>query len=42
MQKIDNLLNKIQLYSYKFCGIKFGNKLQDFRSRFTMKKGDAS
>lgn len=36
--KIDNLLNTIQLYSYLLPTCKIGNAIMDFRERFTIPK----
>lgn len=35
-EKIDNILNTIQLYSYKLPTCKIGNAIMDFRERFTL------
>lgn len=36
-QKIDDILSKIQLYSYKLPTVKIGNWIMDFREKYTLK-----
>jgi len=38
MNKIDNILNKIQLYSYLLPTCKIGNWIMDFRLKNIIKK----
>ena len=37
MKKIDYILQMIQLYSYLLPTVKIGNKIMDFRERYTLK-----
>lgn len=38
LNKIDCLLSKIQLYSYKLPTVKIGNWIGDFREKYIIKK----
>lgn len=35
-KKIDYILQKIQLYSYKLPTVKIGNAIMDFREKYTL------
>lgn len=37
LKKIDYMLSRIQLYSYKLPTVKIGNWIMDFRKRYTLK-----
>ena len=37
-KKIDYILQIIQLYSYKLPTVKIGNKIMDFRLKYTLGK----
>ena len=37
-KKIDYILQIIQLYSYKLPTFKIGNKIMDFRMKYTLEK----
>lgn len=37
LKKMDYVLQKIQLYSYKLPTVKIGNYIMDFRKKHTMK-----
>lgn len=42
MDKIDSILNKIQLYSYLLPTCKIGNWIMDFRLKYTIRKSDTN
>lgn len=37
VEKIDDILSRIQLYSYKLPTVKIGNLIMDFRKKYTIK-----
>lgn len=38
LQRIDNFLSRVQLYSYKLSTVKIGNFIMDFREKYTLEK----
>ena len=38
IDKIDCILNKIQLYSYLLPTVKIGNAIMDFREKYTLER----
>lgn len=41
MNKLDSVLNKVQLYSYLLPTCKIGNWIMDFRLKYTTKKANS-
>ena len=38
MNNLDKFLSNIQLYTYLFPTVKIGNKIMDFREKYTLNK----